>query len=264
MLRNGEVLHGQITRDDAYYRIVLSDGELRVKISDAELICHDLDEAYRYKRNRLALGRADDHLDLADWCLRQGLPGYAAREISAALVLDAHNPRTDFLDRRLHEMLEMPPPGRVKKTAEIPHVTNEDLDRLVRGMPPGTVEAFTSTIQPLLMNSCATSGCHGPGSKSRYIILRIPSDRTGTRRLTQRNLQSTIQMLDYQNSQQSRLLIAASRPHGTASSAIFDPQTVKFRQLYNWIAAVTQKAAARRICPIPPRPLTWRASRREA
>jgi hypothetical protein len=109
-------------------------------------------------------------------------------------------------------------------------------------MPPGTVEAFTATIQPLIMNSCATSGCHGPGSKSAYIILRIPGDRTGTRRLTQRNLQSSVQMLDYQNPQQSRLLLAASRAHGTAGSAIFDPQTVKYRQLYNWIALVTQKA----------------------
>jgi hypothetical protein len=109
-------------------------------------------------------------------------------------------------------------------------------------MPPGTVEAFTATIQPLIMNSCATSGCHGPGSKSSYVILRIPSDRTNTRRLTQRNLESTVQMLDYQNPLQSRLLTAASRPHGTARSAIFDPQTVKYRQLYSWIALVTQKA----------------------
>jgi hypothetical protein len=48
-------------------------------------------------------------------------------------------------------------------------------------------------------------------------------------------------MLDYQNPQQSRLLLAASRPHGTAASAIFDPQTVKYRQLAGWIALVTQK-----------------------
>jgi hypothetical protein len=241
VLRNGEVLSGRIARDENYYRIVLADGELRVRVSDAELICHNLDEAYNFKRNRLALGRADDHLDLADWCLHQGLPGYAAKEISAAMALDPHNPRSEFLDRRLRQMLETPPPAPAEKAATIQQVTNEDLDRLVRGMPPGTVEAFTATIQPLLMNGCATSGCHGPGSKSSYIILRIPSDRMGTRRLTQRNLQSTVQMLDYQNPQQSRLLSAASRAHGTAGSAIFDPQTVKYRQLASWIALVTQK-----------------------
>ena len=95
------------------------------------------------------------------------------------MVLDPQNPRTEFLDRRLRQMLETPPPAPVAKKSDVPQVTNEDLDRLVNGMPPGTVEAFTATIQPLLMNSCATSGCHGPGSKSTYIILRIPSDRSG-------------------------------------------------------------------------------------
>jgi hypothetical protein len=240
VLRNGEVLAGHISRDGDYYRVVLPDGELRVKVNEAELVCRNLDEAYTFKCKRLALGRADDHLDLADWCLRQSLPGYAAKEIAAAMALDPRNPRCEFLDRRLRQMLETPP-TRAGKVFEAPQVTNEDLDRLVRGMPPGTVESFTSTIQPLLMNSCATSSCHGPGSKSSYVLLRIPTDRTGSRRLTQRNLQSTVSMLDYQNPQQSRLLTAASRAHGTAVSAIFDPQTVKYRQLYLWIASVTQR-----------------------
>jgi hypothetical protein len=240
LLRNGEVLAGRITHEDDYYHVVLPDGELRVKANEAELVCRNLDEAYSFKCKRLALGRADDHLDLADWCLRQSLPGYAAKEIAAAMALDPKNPRCEFLDRRLRQMLETPS-SPVGKAFEAPQITNEDLDRLVRGMPPGTVESFTSTIQPLLMNSCATSSCHGPGSKSNYVLLRIPSDRTGSRRLTQRNLQSTVTMLDYQNPQQSRLLTAASRAHGTAVSAIFDPQTVKYRQLYLWIAAVTQR-----------------------
>src|SRR5258708_36466626 len=48
-------------------------------------------------------------------------------------------------------------------------------------------------------------------------------------------------MLDYQNPQESKVLAAASRPHGNATSAIFDPQTAKYRQLYNWIALVTKK-----------------------
>jgi hypothetical protein len=111
-------------------------------------------------------------------------------------------------------------------------------------MPPGAVEAFTETIQPLLMNSCATSSCHGPGTKSSYVLIRIPPDRTGNRRLTQRNLQSTIQMLDYQSPSQSRLLAAASKPHGNSPTAIFDSQTAKYRQLLNWIAIVTEKPTA--------------------
>ena len=114
-MRNGEVLKGRIVRDDNYYRIALADGELRVRVAEAELICRSLDDAYEFKRSRLALGRADDHLDLAEWCMRQELPGYAAKEISAAMALDAQNPRTEFLDRRLRQMLESPPPARSRK-----------------------------------------------------------------------------------------------------------------------------------------------------
>src|SRR5258708_9566098 len=59
-------------------------------------------------------------------------------------------------------------------------------------------------------------------------------------------------MLDYQNPQESKVLAAASRPHGNATSAIFDPQTAKYRQLYNWIALVTQKAPGSPDVPEPP------------
>jgi hypothetical protein len=244
LLRNGEVLAGHISRDGDSYRLTLADGEVRVKQSDVELICHNLDEAYLYKHNRLALGRIDDHLDLAEWALRQGLPGYAAKEIAASLAIDPKNPRVDFLDRRLKQSLDLQAAtAKQQPTAEAHRVSNEDLDRMVRGMPPGAVEAFTETIQPLLMNSCATSSCHGPGSKSNYVLIRIPPDRTGNRRLTQRNLYGTIQMLDYQSPSQSRLLGAASKPHGNTPTAIFDSQTVKYRQLLNWIAVVTEKPA---------------------
>ncbi len=253
VLRGGEVIGGRVAREGDSYRVTLSDGELRIHSRDVEVVCHTIDEAYTVKRSRLALGRADDHLDLADWCLRQKLPGNAAKEIAAAMALDPKNARADFLDRRLQQFLATPvTPPTEKNTADVHRVTNEDLDRLVRGLPGNSVENFTSSIQPLLMNSCATSGCHGPGSKSSYVIIRIPNDRTGNRRLTQRNLQSTVQNLDYQNPQQSKLLVAASRPHGTAASAIFDPQTAKYRQLYNWIALVTQKAPGTPDVPEPP------------
>src|SRR5258708_32484898 len=81
---------------------------------------------------------------------------------------------------------------------------------------------FSSTFFFFFFNDTATTEIYTlslhdalPISKSSYILLRIPSDRSGSRRLTQRNLQSTVTMLDYQNPQQSRLLAAASRAHGT-------------------------------------------------
>ena len=96
-------------------------------------------------------------------------------------------------------------------------------------------------VQPLLISSCATSGCHGPGGKSNYTLARIPADRFANRRLTQRNLQNTLLWLNFPNPEQSRLLSATVQPHGTATTAIFDLQTSKYRQLVAWVGLVTQR-----------------------
>ncbi len=243
VLRNGEVLRGQVVRQEDHYRITLANGELRLRAAEVELICHDLDEAYRAKRAQIQMDRADDHLDLAEWCLRQSLPGDAARELSAALVLEPKNPRIAFVDRRLQQALAPPPAPTAANDHPPPRVTDEDLDRLVRSLPPGTLETFNASVQPMLMSSCATAGCHGSGGTASFSLLRVPSDRFASRRLTQRNLQSTLMWLDPTNPPQSRLLIAASKAHGGAAAAILDPQGIKFRQLAAWIILATQRGS---------------------
>ena len=97
VLRNGEVLRGQVSHQGDRYQVTLANGELRVRAADVELICADLNDAYRVKRSRIAPDRVDDHLDLAEWCLRQGLPGNAARELSGrGWLLDPHNRRIEL------------------------------------------------------------------------------------------------------------------------------------------------------------------------
>jgi hypothetical protein len=115
---------------------------------------------------------------------------------------------------------------------------------MLRALPPAAIESFTTSIQPLLISSCATAGCHGSTNKASamyYSLIRVPADRFASRRLTQRNLQATLSWLDFQNPQQSRLLAVVDRPHGTINSAVFDPQGTKYRELLIWIGMVTQK-----------------------
>ena len=143
MLRNGEILRGHVTRQDDHYQVSIGDGELRLRVVDVDLICQTLQEAYQARRARLTLGRAEDHLDLAEWCLRQGLPGEAARELSSALTLDPTNPRIGLVDRRLHEALAPPSAPAVSKKTPGPHVTDEDLDRMLQSsLLPGDRVVF--------------------------------------------------------------------------------------------------------------------------
>ena len=242
MLRNGEILRGRVTRQDDHYQVSIADGELRLRAVDVDfLICQTLEQAYQARRARLTVGRADDHLDLAEWCLRQALPGDAARELSSALALEPGNPRIGLIDRRLQEALAPPPAPPASKIASGPRVTDEDLDRMLRALPSTAIESFTTSIQPLLISSCAAAGCHGSASKGNFSLIRVPADRFSSRRLTQRNLQATLSWIDFQSPQQSRLLAVVSQPHGTVTSAVFDSQGTKYRQLLIWIGMVTQK-----------------------
>jgi hypothetical protein len=239
VLRNGEILSGQISRDGDR-TVVRSEGtEIRLSPREVDFVCQSLDEAYAIQGNRVVAGRIEDHLNLADWCLRHELLGYAAREITAAMQIDPKSRRVALLDARLHRALT----PETTKTTEIDKTTAaarpisaEELERLVRSLPAGTVESFTSTVQPMLLNYCATAGCHGPSSTSSYTLSRSPLEKVAARRLTERNLYNTLQWLDHDNPLDSKLLSAAREPHGpNQASGATGVGTAKYQELANWV-----------------------------
>ena len=110
---------------------------------------------------------------------------------------------------------------------------------MVRGMPSGAMEVFTQTIQPMLTNTCTASGCHGPNAEDSFRLLRIPSGRPPSRRLTQRNLHAVVQFIDWEDPSNSQLLTAPIKPHGTSRTAVFtDRQVQQYQELVRWVYLV--------------------------
>ena len=70
---------------------------------------------------------------------------------------------------------------------------------MVRSLPPGVVETFTQSVQPVLMNHCATGGCHAPQSETGLRLFRVPTGKQASRRITQRNLYSVLPFVDRDN-----------------------------------------------------------------
>lgn len=240
LLRSGGVLQGKIARSGDHFYVALKDGEIRVKAADVELFAHDLDEAYRLKHAAL-VGDAAGHLELAGWCLNNNLLGYAAREILSAREANPKHPEIPLLERRLQLAVQ---PVHWPKFGGLPAVHNapEELDALVSRLPGGTIETYTSTIQPLLVNRCATGGCHGPGSTNRFHLERPAAGRLPTRRVTQRNLQATVRMINLADPAASPLLTQPSGAHGTAREAIFTMHDEHaYEQLARWVEAVTRR-----------------------
>ena len=242
LLRNGNLLRGQITQTDAGYDVVVDGGEIHLRSSDVEFCCQTLEEGYQRKRALVRPGDVRGHLDLADWCQRHGLLGSAARELAEARRLQPGHPLIPLIERRIKTALFEPEriDGPAQPVEAIP--SPDQLDLLVRGMPPHSVEKFTQIVQPLLADHCSTAGCHGPQSESGFRLFRIPSGRPPNRRLTQRNLHSTLEWIDRANPAASPILTAPLRPHGSAETAIFtDRQVDQYQQLVEWVYLVAQK-----------------------
>jgi hypothetical protein len=247
LLRNGQVLQGVIRRVGEHYYLGLPDGEIRLRAADVELTCRDLEEGYRRKRELLQVENAAEHLQLGQWCQRHGLLAHAAAELAEARRLDPQHPMLPLAENRLQLALQPPPPPAVPPTPAERPVAFDELDRMVRQMPPGTVEVFTQSIQPLLTNNCMAAGCHGPQSETKYRLLRIPGSQPAGRRLTQRNLFETLKWIDQHQPEDSPLLKAATSPHGGKAAVFSEHHGGQYQKLADWVRGV----GARPIAPVP-------------
>lgn len=241
LLRNGEMMRGQIVKVEDRYDVFVPGGEIHVKAADVQYHCRDVQEAYLRKRSLIRGDNAMDHLELAQWCLKAGLVPPASQELAEAAALEPSHPLIPVLERRV-KLAAIPAPHantNVKPMALGP--TPQELDRMVRGMPPKTVELFAQTIQPMLVNHCSAAGCHGQGVQNGFRLFRIPAGSPPSRLLTQRNLHAALQWLDRSNPDASPLLNYPTRPHGTATIPIFsDKQVAQFKQLREWCYRVGQ------------------------
>jgi hypothetical protein len=210
--------------------------------------CRNLEEGYWLKRRAMTLGNVHGHLDLAQWCLQHELLGHAANELRDAIAVDPHHPRIELLDRRLKLFQHKAPPSQAASPASEAAPSADDLDRLMRGLPAGAMETFTNSIQPLLINNCTAAGCHGPAAEQAPRWVRVSAGRTSSRRLTQRNLHATLELVNREKPLESPLLIVPAQPHGAGKTAVFsDGQSPQYRQLVAWVQHVAQ-------APITPQP----------
>ncbi len=246
LLHSGQTFEGKISLVEGIYYVRLAKGEIRVKASDVEFVCRDLEEGYQRKRAALSQNTVQNHLMLADWCLQHGLFVQASQELGEAKAREPNNPKVHLLEQRMKLANYRPSAIKpvAKKPADIP--TREDLDRMIRGMPPKAVETFANSIQPLLLNNCTNAGCHGAQSDAKYHLLRLPASRVPSRRLTQRNLNATLEFIDHNNPDESPLLTVPTQPHGKAMVAVFagqNDQVAQYKALRAWVYQVTRNEA---------------------
>jgi hypothetical protein len=242
LLRNGQVLQGHIESNGDYYTVTLPDQELQVRRANVEFSCHDLREGYRRKKAGIQPNDIEQHLQLFLWCERHGLLDCAGEELNAAESLDHEHPMVSVLQRRLKVELQQKKEPRHPSEHGPPPPSDEQLDQMTRGMPPGTVESFVQVVQPILLNHCPGAiGFSLPGQK-RLQLMRPPLGESPSRRITQRNLYAVLECVDWDNPGESPLLKASVGSGAVPTVGSFPVKhSMQYEKLVQWVYQVAQK-----------------------
>ena len=123
-------------------------------------------------------------------------------------------------------------------------------------LPHGTVEQFTNTVQPLLINRCGAGNCHGPSAESSFQLAYPNWSRTLPRRFTQRNLYAALQVRELATPGASPLLAMSTLPHGGSPSRLSTSATRRSCSIWQsgYIAApMIPDASLRKISAPRPR-----------
>jgi hypothetical protein len=253
LLKNGNVIEGQITQAGDYYVVTLgTSGEIRLPTKDVEAQVQSLTEAYELRKHGMFEPGAKPHLALAEWCLRHNLHAPCGEQLVAAVRAEPDHPGIDAVERRLTQALQEQPPERPAVVARRPvpasSVSPEDLDKALRELPAASIEKFAATVQPILLNRCAGGQCHGGNSTAALHLLKPPRGQLPTQRFTQRNLYSVLQQLDRDRPELSPLLIEPQKRHGGATAPVFDRfSQEQLAEIAAWIDVTLSPTVA----PIP-------------
>lgn len=268
LLKSGRVLHGTAVREGDVFVVRLLAGEMRVSGDDVRFVCDSLDDAYRIQSRRLTPNDADEHVELARWCLSYGMGDYAQTELRAALAIDPDHrdarlmlnrigPRssaraTAALDaattpnKSTQQPADSPTPHRsLRRPSPEPSgddTSSRDALPLPSDLPRLARKAFIVSIEPVLFQSCARTGCHGLRATNPLQFELPRPSRREERAASEANFRTVLQYVDIGRPAESPILLVPMRKHGRSNRPIFSgPDDPGYRMLTAWVFAISNQ-----------------------
>ncbi len=216
VLRNGSMLQGVVHRTADHYHVRMKKGSLRILADQVEMFCHTKEQAYQRRRELRTGNSADSHIELMRWCLRHQLIEHAARELVDARRIDPQHPSLPMLQRQLQQMLRTTSPK--SRSQEIaPSASEDSLADSSKAAPTVSHAArveFVRRIQPILIQSCSTAGCHTSDTPQKFQLNRHALAGGGHPEATRRNLAATLVWCRGSGLDEVELLGKARQSHG--------------------------------------------------
>ena len=237
LLQDDFVLEGVVT--EHLGQIVIRSGRSEIKLPRSQVLCwaDSVDGLYQYWVDRRKVLSFEEHLTLAQWCLRNDYPAGATRQLIAARKIRPHDPAIALLETQLR--LYVPKAAVAPQQAAtslpdedkavVPEDTPSDLivkdgqavkaEEFASALPKPNLSAkafaaYTTIVQPLLLNRCATAGCHGDTGTERFHLESDGISRRLTASQTRQNLDMVLQHVLRQDFESSPIFVFATKAHG--------------------------------------------------
>jgi len=258
VFKNGRLMRGMTLREGERIRLTRSDRSVvRIPVEIVDFIAPNLTTAYQHQAGRLKDRDNNGRLRLIQWCLQYEMVREAAEQLAVLRFQTPDNPKIDYLQRRIAQQLRPTPaasgasralPGKavsfavdINKAGGARAATPAELNRLVKQLPTGAVEEFTHVIQPMLVNRCGATACHGVLADSPYRLIRPSIEGAFSHRYTQRNLHSTIKHVRAGPLADTAWIRAATSPHAGRKKPFFGESEIEqLGRLVAWARQVSR------------------------
>lgn len=210
VLFDGRVIGGKVENVPSGYQLTRNDGLTEtIPANFVRVAADSLEEAYGKMRDSIRAPLPNEHVELADWCVKQGLYDEAQEQIAEALRLDPNRRDARDLLRAIDDLTRRKPIH--AESAAAPARTQDGFlqpeQRTATDVSRATTDAFVRRTQPLLLNKCGNAGCHGSQTTTSFQIARVRAGG-GTRMSTLQNLEAILRRVDAQTPESSPLLSA--------------------------------------------------------
>ena len=246
------LLEGVVRQEGRYYIVQsVNGGAMYVPQNQTLAVCNNMNDVYAARVAAIQSEDVVSYLSLTDWCIKYKMLDMAELHLAYAKRIQSDYPYIPVMERRLALAKQQlareqspttdfaaPNSSQNDPITQINKLRSERtaLEQIAKNMPGDTLKQFSTEIQPILLNSCGTSNCHG-SPDNNFQLIRSPQSYN----ITLKNLYSVLRQVDRTTPDASRLLTMSSQAHGGLDVPVFSrSRTSAYSRLVGWTYRVAR------------------------
>jgi len=236
LLRTGYVLEGVATLDGGHYIVQTQFGTMNVPAQSVEFVGKSRTDVYLHKRSGVDSTNYNALVRLAEWCISNGFIEEGIAEYQRANQIAPNAVFAGIVQQRLDTLRQI---GAVDAAQELPIPQADIPADTSTGLSVSRLafESFVRRVQPILVNRCISTDCHGTHSEQQF-KLGVPQESMGS--TSRRNLQAVLPYIDRDYPMESPILLALVTPHSRTRAAL-NVESSLYLQTVQWVQQVARE-----------------------